>query len=434
MILADEMEDAFLQIYLLLSEAALARRRGQLQSARTLLDKVNYQIKDFPPGYEVGKYNQENGLLLLEENQLDQAYQEFKKAQEIFTAINQPVDTSVVLIYLAGINCLSGYFPDAEKNLVSAQKQIEQLSILQPLILALSYQEDLLSCLNDHLPANTFVGNLILGVKGFRSQIPSLLESLKLNLLPFDAAQFPYLEIRGLGRASVKRWGELISVPEWTKQKTVRELFFFLLCRPEGVSREEVCLEFWPDSNPQQLKKQFKNALYRLRRAVGKETILYGQPSRLYHFNWDLDYRFDVEQFQTALQEAEREIDLDVKIDLLESAIARYQHPFAPALDGIWSEPVRYGLYLDFERAVLTLAEQYLSMGKPDSSIKILEQLLHIDPGLETACRLAMRSYAEKADRSGIERIYQRCCQALASNLEVDPSEETISLYQSLMI
>ena len=432
--LADEMGDTYLQIHLLLSKSALDRRRGQLKSAREHLDTVHYRVKDSPPGNETGKYHLENGLLLIEEKQLEQAYQEFKAAWEIYLSINQPVETSLALLHLAGIDCLNGSLPDAETKLISAQEQIEPLGILQPLVLALSYQESLLSCLDDHLPENQLTKDIILGVKTFQSQLSSLLESLKFNLLPYDATQHPYLEIRSLGRVSVKCRGELISVPEWTKQKTVRELFFFLLCHPEGASREEICLEFWPDSNPQQLKKQFKNALYRLRRAVGTDTILFDQPTKLYHFNRDLDYRFDVEELQTALQQAEGEIDLEIKIELLQGAAALYQGPFAPTLDGIWSEPVRYGLYLDFEGAILTIAEHQLSKGKPDSSLKTVEQLLQADPGQEAAWRLAMRSYAAKADRSGIERTYQRCRQALAQNLDAEPSQETQSLYQKLMI
>ena len=432
--LADEMGDSYLQVYLLLSKSALFRRRGQLKSARELLDTVYYRVKDYPPGNKIGKYHLENGLLLVEQKLMDQAYQEFKQAQENFILINRSVETSLALVYLAGLDCLKGSLPDAESKLVSVQKKIESLGILQPLVLALANQELLLSCLVDHLPENKFTQDVVLGVNTFRSQLPALLESLNFNLLPYDAAQLPYLEICSLGRVSVKRRGELISVPEWTKQKTVRELFFFLLCHQEGASREEICLEFWPDSNPQQLKKQFKNALYRLRRAVGTDTILFHQPARLYHFNLDIDYRYDVEEFKTSLQQAERERDPERKIQLLQQATALYQHPFAPTLEGIWSEPVRYGLYLDFEAAILTVAEHQLSQGNPDSSLQTIEQLLQADPGQETAWRLAMRSYAAKADRSGIERTYQRCRQALAQNLEAEPSEETISLYQKLMI
>ena len=433
-ILADETGDTYLQIHLLLTKSGLARRRGQIKSAREQLDNVYYQVKNSPPGNEVGKYHLENGLLLREEKQLDQAYQEFKKAREIFSTNNLPVETSHTLLHLAGIDCLKGSLPDAESKLISAQNQIEALGILQPLVLVLSYQEDLINCLNDHLPENQFTKDLLLGIHTFWSQLPSLLESLKFNLLPYDAAEHPFLEIRSLGRVSLKRRGELVSVPEWTKQKTVRELFFFLLCRPEGASREEICLEFWPDSNPQQLKKQLKNALYRLRRAVGTDTIIFHQPSRLYHFNRDLDYCYDVEEFQRALQEAEGERDPEIKIRLLQGAAALYQHPFAPTLDGIWAEPVRYGLYLDFEDAILTIAKHQLSQGKPDSCLKAIEQLLQADPGQEAAWRLAMRSYAEKADRSGIERTFQRCRQALSVNLDAEPSEETFSLYQMLMI
>ena len=168
------------------------------------------------------------------------------------------------------------------------------MDILQPLVLVLINRADVLACLVEHIPEDQLAKDITQGVKTLRSQLPALLELLDLNMLPFDATLTPYLEINSLGRVWVKRRGELVSVPEWTKQKTVRELFFFLLCRPEGTSRDEICLEFWPDSNPQQLKKQFKNALYRLRRAVGPDSILFDQPTRLYHFNRDLDFRFDV--------------------------------------------------------------------------------------------------------------------------------------------
>jgi DNA-binding SARP family transcriptional activator len=91
-------------------------------------------------------------------------------------------------------------------------------------------------------------------------------------------------------------------------------------------------------------------------------------------------------------------------------------------------------LYLDFEAAVLAVAEHQLSKGRPDPALKVLEKLLGPDPGQETACRLAMMAYAEMADRSGIERAYQRCRQALSQELETEPSEETTTLYQKLMI
>ena len=130
---------------------------------------------------------------------------------------------------------------------------------------------------------------------------------------------------------------------------------------------------------------------------------------------------------------ADHESDPERKIRILYETADLYQHPFAPTLEGIWSEPVHYRLYLDYERIMLTIAEQQLSWGKPGSSLETIEKLLEAVPGQEKAWRMAMRSYAMNGDRSGIERTYQRCHQALAQDLDVEPSEETYSLYQELM-
>ncbi|MFV1950053.1 MAG: tetratricopeptide repeat protein [Anaerolineales bacterium] len=433
-IIADETGDSYLQAYLLLARTALARRRGDFTTARKYLDVVEYQIRGNPPGIERGKYYLESGCLLMEEDQLDRAYDEFKAAREIFSKISLPVESSLAILYLAQINCLKGLFPEAGGKLQSVQEIMGSLGTVQPLVPALSDQVNLLFSLEQHLPADPFLKDLVRGVNEFQSRLPDLLESLQFNLLPYDTSQHPLLEICGLGRVSVKRWGELISVPEWTKQKAVRELFFYLLNQPEGASREEICLVFWPESTPEQLKKQFKNALYRLRRAVGKDTIQYHQLTRLYHFNRDIEYRYDVEEYQKAVGQAEGERDPEQKIQALQGAAALYQHPFAPSLDGIWSEPVRYRLYRDYERIMLALAELQLSRGMSEASLETSEKLLEAVPSQEAAWRLAMRSYAVKGDRSGIERSFQRCRQALAQDLDLEPCEETSTLYQKLML
>ena len=166
---------------------------------------------------------------------------------------------------------------------------------------------------------------------------------------------------------------------------------------------------------------------------MGKDAILYHSPTRLYHFNRHLDYRYDVEEFYKSLDQLDRETDPIRKVQILHEAADLYQHPFAPSLDGIWSEPVRYRLNLDYERIMLTIAEGQFSQGNFDSSLQTIEKLLQAVPGQEEAWRLAMRSYAKRGDRTGIERTFQRCRQALAQDLDAEPSHETLSLYQQLM-
>ena len=430
---ADQVGDTYLKTYLLLTRASLARRKGELTTAKERLDIAYNAIKEFPDGYEMAEYHLENGLLFITEDHQDQAYDEFRSALDLFSKINLPRKTGLTLVHLAGIDCLRGSKAEAITRLNSVTKIIQSLGSLHPLIPVFSDHEALLSCLEDHLPEEQFTKDLVRSVSEFRSLLPSILAKLDSNIIPRDKPQRPELEIFGMGRISVVHRGELISIPEWTKQKTVREFFFYILSSGEGLSREEICLDFWPDSNPEQLKKQFKNALYRLRKAVGKDTILFDPLSRLYIFNREIDYRYDVEAFRNRLSQAENELDPDRKIRINQDAVALYQHPFAPSLGGIWTEPLRYGLYLDYEKAMLTLADLLLSRGRTKSSLKIVEKLLLITPSQEQASRMAMRSYAESGDRSGIERTYQRCVQALAQDLDAEPSPETLSLYQDLM-
>jgi DNA-binding SARP family transcriptional activator len=88
---------------------------------------------------------------------------------------------------------------------------------------------------------------------------------------------------------------------------------------------------------------------------------------------------------------------------------------------------------LDYERVSLQAAEGQLATGNPETCLERVEKLLSVTPGQEEAWRLAMRAYGVKSDRAGVERTYQRCCQALAEELDAEPSPETQSLYQDLM-
>ena len=290
----------------------------------------------------MGKYHRERGCLLMHEDQLEQASAEFRAAREVFSNAEMPVETITSLIYLARIDYLRGSLSEAHNHFNRAQEIILSLGTFQSMIPVLADQLDLLSSLGDHIPDDRFIKDLIHAVDDFQTSLPGLMESMEFNPPDHDPSLSPMLDIYSMGRVYLKRNGDLLTAPEWTKQKTVRELFFYLLNRSEGVNREEICVVFWPDSKPEQLKKQFKNALYRLRRAVGTDSILYHQPTRLYHFNRDLDYRYDVEAFQAAIKEADQETDPELKIQALQSAADLYQHPFAPTLDGIWAEPVRH--------------------------------------------------------------------------------------------
>ena len=209
-------------------------------------------------------------------------------------------------------------------------------------------------------------------------------------------------------------------------------MFFYLLSEPHGASKDQIGIFFWPDSSQEQLNRQFKNAVYRLRRAIGPKYILYDSDSRRYFFNRQLDFRYDVDDFLAFIRQAEN--DPEKRIQRLREAINIYQHPFAPILDGVWTEPIRMNLYLKYERAALELSAEDLKNGNIQNCLDTCHRLLEIEPGQERAWRLCMQSYAEQGDRAGVSRTYRQCKKNLSKLLGIPPSPETEELYKELVM
>jgi DNA-binding SARP family transcriptional activator len=213
----------------------------------------------------------------------------------------------------------------------------------------------------------------------------------------------------------------------------VRELFYYLLSKPNGVSKDHLGLIFWPDSSQDQFNSQFKNTIYRLRRAIGRETILYDPQTRRYSINQFLKIRYDVNVFEDIFHQAELEENLVEQVRLYRDLATHYRHPFAPAIDGIWTTPIRTNLYLKYEKAALEAASFDLQQGNLQSCLDICTKLLEIEPGQESAWRLCMRVHGERGERGNIIRVYQQFTKNLYRDLGLKPSQETEDLYNQLI-
>ena len=76
------------------------------------------------------------------------------------------------------------------------------------------------------------------------------------------------LRVLALGPLQVFVDGPIDRVAAWGSARP-RELLVFLLMHPEGRTKEQVGLAFWPDASPAQLRNSFHVTLHRLRKALG---------------------------------------------------------------------------------------------------------------------------------------------------------------------
>ena len=119
--------------------------------------------------------------------------------------------------------------------------------------------------------------------------------------------------------------------------------------------------------------------------------------------------------------------------DSLRRAIAHYRGDFLLGSYDEWIEPERQRLRLRYIWVLDRLAAIAEETGDIDAGIRYAQELLRIDPVDESTCRMLMRLHVAAGDRARALRVYHACQSALADDLGVTPSPDTVALYERLV-
>jgi ATP/maltotriose-dependent transcriptional regulator MalT/DNA-binding SARP family transcriptional activator len=429
--LALQLDYRFLQLYIDLAEAAQSRLKGDMLQAKALLHSAEALTQESNSSFERGLCNLEAGQLALAEEKNSQAIGRFEKAAHTFETGGQPVEAARAHLWLAAAHLSSGNLLLGVAGLQSAFRLTADLEDQQVLVPAGRKIRNVLETVRNSPVVSRQVTSLLKQVDDFEESLPSLRRRIRPHAVAVPFAP-PQLNIRALGRVEVELDGHPVTVAEWQNQRRAREVFFYLLAHDQKISKETLGLVFWPDSSPAQMKLQFKNTIYRLRYALGREVILYDADLSLYWFNRALDYEYDVETFQDRLAQASVLDSPQAKIVALQKALEVYHGSYLPTAEGAWVVPERERLWQLCVEASLSLAELLLAAGEPKAVLKYCQLLLDQDACLEEAYCLSMRAYAALGNRRAVIRQYERCCKALLEEANAKPSRQTEMLYQEL--
>jgi LuxR family maltose regulon positive regulatory protein len=210
-----------------------------------------------------------------------------------------------------------------------------------------------------------------------------------------------------------------------------RDLFFCLLEHPQGLRKEEVGGIFWPEHPPHRLDGIFRSTLYRLRRAVSRQSVIY--EDGVYHFNWQSDHWFDVNAFEQLLDQAGGSPSPEQRIKLLEEALGLYQGDYLEGVYDDWAVLERERLRGRRLDALESLAELFTGQGDLRRAIEGYQHLVSYDPYREPAHRELMRCHYFLGDRVAAIRQYQSCVQILREDLGLSPAPETEELYLQII-
>lgn len=437
------MEDGatpYLSLHIQTSRAQLACMEQEWSVAFDCLDLAGRTILNNreQPGWYV--YKSAMGQFHLASGNNKQAAAIFQDALTGWTKLGQRIEVAQTCLLLSGAHFRLGDTSAILEPLEQALTIVEELLIWQPLIVKGQLVKDMLEYVvnaSEYAANDTvmhFVEELLERIKNFEKN----LDSIRLQLVTADDKPDESTEntgsdydltIRTLGRIEIVYQGRQIQ--HWQgKSHMSRDLFFCLIAHKDGLTKEEIGALFWPDAAPAELKVRFKNAIYRVRKAIATDVLVYHEER--YCLNPDIELYCDATAFEEAIASARRASTSLHEKKAYQRALALYTGDYLVEIEAMWAWLERERLAQLHVDASLRLAEIHLDYGETSESVQLCQRLLADEPCLEEAHRIIMQTHAAAGNRVALVRQYELCEQALHNEFGAQPSEQTRSLFIAL--
>jgi DNA-binding SARP family transcriptional activator len=243
----------------------------------------------------------------------------------------------------------------------------------------------------------------------------------------------PRLRVLALGPLQVYVGGKLVDAAAWGSARP-RELLAYLLVHPDGRTKEQAGLAFWPDASAAQLRNNFHVTLHRLRKALGS-TDWIGLAGDRYRVDPAVLEEFDAAEFERDVTAARRALQRQEEgaADRMEQALARYRGDFLDGEPmGDWHVEHRDRLQRLFVDSLMTLGASLAKERRYDRAAESYRRVLGRDELHEEALQALMRCHAGLGERSQALRAYLQFADRLKRELEAEPDRETARLYERL--
>lgn len=424
--IASGIPGSFILNYLVMAKGVLALLKKDLKTASEILTAHRRKLKSSQSTYERGLWGLFEGRFHLLKDEHRKAIRLLQECKNYFIQDGRDLEIQCSTIWLA-----AAYYQAGEKD--NARTEMNVLTTRadpdHALLIAFRQANAWLNDLQNDAQIGKQLGGLFEKSRLLAMNLPSIRRTLRRHA---QSIQLPAasLTIRAFGHADVNINGRSIAMSEWRTQ-SVRDLFFYFLYKDEAVTKEQISETLWPEVDaPQLLKARFKNEIYRLRRAIGRDVVIFDE--EYYRFNRALDYTYDVEVFDSHLLRARKAIDKTERIVHLQKAVDIAQGSYLSDVDAAWAHIERERLRRAYVSALEELAKLYLDENRLEQCLSVCQLVLDRDQYNEKIYQIEMRVFAALGDRISIARQYQMCKTTLQEGLGLLPSQETEQIFREL--
>jgi TolB-like protein/regulator of sirC expression with transglutaminase-like and TPR domain len=198
-------------------------------------------------------------------------------------------------------------------------------------------------------------------------------------------------------------------------RKTRGILAVLALAEGKRVSRGRLAGLFWDGSNDAQARMGLRHALSELNRFVNNRVPGLVEIERIaVRLNTDLCW---IDAFAPATH-------FERLLDDLDGISSAFDHWLAAE-----REKLEHRERASLERELKQLIEED---APPELQAAAARKLVNFDPTHEGAVRSVMTAFAKMGDRVQAMREYERCLQALRNKADLQPSKETLAVYDAI--
>lgn len=427
--IAQQIEDQFLALYVKTASVRLSVSQNDFKRAELQLQTAQSMAKRSASPYDTVKTSLERCALEFARKNFTGVVEELELARSYFTNEGHIEDCvraeGLLLAALAKLN-------DIPRTIELLENFISGLSIPArniPSLVITNETQEVYKTLSNKKDLGSLMSVLLRHLQDFQKLTQKSRKSIRkeASVIQFAPAK---LEIRAFGKMEVAASNRLLTISDW-KTQTSRDLFFLFLAHPEGLTKEEAGELMWEELSPPQLKLRFKNAIYRMRHAIGAEAVVF--QDNFYQFNRSIDYEYDVQNFIALSDQARQEQDFEKKAKALKDAIGQYKGPYLPDIGELWVEPDRQKYHEMYVRNIRELTRLLIAEDLNEEGLNYARMALQTDPYNEEIHRLVMEIHAKMGNKPAVAQQYKQCRQALMEQIGAPPSPETTALYQNLM-
>lgn len=219
-------------------------------------------------------------------------------------------------------------------------------------------------------------------------------------------------------------------------------IFTYLVVTQQVHSRDTIATLFWQDHDQTGARANLRREISRIKQTLGENVLLLDGDTL--SLNSAFDLWVDLREYLSRLEKAgshhhpEGMLCADCSVEMTKAVslytdgfMAGFGLPDSPKFDE-WQFFQADGLRQSLAEVLEKLIEWHTACEEFDAAISHARRWLSLDLLHESAHRSLMKLYAWSGQWSAALRQYQECVRILEEELDVEPDEETRSVYEAI--